>query len=314
VIRERFSPRRFLARRMMETVLVVLCTVLAFRAPNFASAENLLTVLRSISMQGLIAFGMTLVIVVGEIDLSVGAAAAFAGCLLAWLAKHHVSIALGLPAVVATGGAIGLFTGVMRARFAVPSFITTLALMTGLRGLALMITGGFPLTSFPAWYYSLAWGDLVGVPFPTVALIAGFVAIHILASRTSFGRAVYATGSNPIAARLSGIPVARVRTLCLASTGALAALSGAMLAAQIMAGTPTVAQGWELDVIAAVIIGGTTLTGGAGTVWGTLVGIVLIGVIGNGMTLLDVPVYDQYVVRGMLIFAAVLLNRVQVQT
>src|SRR5207249_3492443 len=140
---------------MMETILVALCAILAFRAPGFATTENLLTVLRSISMQGLIAFGMTLVIIVGEIDLSVGAAAAFAGCLLAWLAGHHLPIPLGLPVVVVAGAAVGAFTGVMRGRFAVPSFITTLALLTGLRGLALMLTGGFPLTTFPRWFYAV---------------------------------------------------------------------------------------------------------------------------------------------------------------
>ena len=298
---------------MMETILLALCGILAFRAPGFATTENLLTVLRSISMQGLIAFGMTLVIIVGEIDLSVGAVAAFAGCLLAWLTRHHLPIPIGSTAVVLAGAVVGVSRAPCGGGSAVPSFITTLALLTGLRGLALMITGGFPLTTFPPWFYSVAWGDLAGIPFPTLVLIAGFVTIHLLSSQTAFGRAMYATGSNPLAARLSGIDVARVRTACLAITGALAALSGVMLAAQIMSGTPMVAQGWELDVIAAVIIGGTSLSGGAGTVWGTLVGIVLIGVIGNGMTLLDVPVYDQYIVRGVLIFAAVLLNRLQVR-
>src|SRR5262249_21663120 len=148
-------------------------------------------------------------------------------------------------------------------------------------------------------------------PFPAIVLVVGFLITHVLMNYTAFGRAVYAAGGNPEAARLCGINVARVRTWTLAITGMLAALSGIMLSARIMSGTPTAAQGWELDIIAAVIIGGTSFTGGVGTVWGTLMGIVFIGVVANGMTLLDTPSYTQYVVRGILIFAAVLLNRAQ---
>lgn len=303
------AVRRFFARGMLEAVLLALCVFLAFRAPNFLTVENLLSVLRSVSMQGLIAFGMTMVIIVGEIDLSVGALAAFAGCLLAYLTQRGLPIPLGCAATVATGCALGAFTGLMRARFLVPSFITTLALLTGLRGAALMVSGGFPITSFPDWFAFLGGGEWLGIPFPAIALVAGFGCIHLLMSRTRFGRAVYATGSNPRAARLSGIDVGRVRIITLALTGGLAAFSGIMLSARIMSGTPTVAQGWELDVISAVIIGGTSLSGGSGSIWDTLVGTLFIGVVANGMTLLDIPIYQQYVVRALLIFGAVLLNR-----
>jgi ribose/xylose/arabinose/galactoside ABC-type transport system permease subunit len=302
---------RFLARWMMEAILAGLCLYLALRAPNFLTLENGLAVLRSIAMQGLIAFGMTMVIIVGEIDLSVGAMVAFSGCLVAVLADRGLPPAAGIAAALACGGVSGGFTGFMRTRFAVPTFITTLALLTGLRGLALMVTGGFPVTSFPEWYGFLGAGQVLRIPFPALILAVAFVAIQTLMTRTRLGRAIYAVGSNPMAARLAGIDVARVKIAVLALTGMLAALSGVMLSARIMSGTPTVAQGWELDVIAAVIIGGTSLAGGAGTIWGTLVGIVFIGVVANGMTLLDIPIYTQYVVRGLLIFGAVLLNRMQ---
>lgn len=295
----------------MEIILIVLCIVLTFTAPHFFTPENLLNVLRSISMQALIAFGMTLVIIVGEIDLSVGAVVAFAGCLIASLTQRGLPIPLGAAITLLTGFGLGLFTGIMRTRYAVPSFITTLALFTGLKGGALMLTGGFPLTPFPQWYAFFGGGDVAGIPFPTLALLVTFLAIHVLTRYTTLGRSIYAVGGNVEAARLSGINVSRVRIAALAITGTLAAFSGILLSARIMSGTPTVAQGWELDIIAAVIIGGTSLSGGRGTVWGTLVGIVFIGVIINGMTLLDVPIYTQYVVRGLLIFAAVLLNRVQ---
>ena len=306
--------RGLLSRRVMECILLVLCIVLSFRAPHFLTAENLLNVLRSISMQALIAFGMTLVIIVGEIDLSVGAVAAFSGCLIAYLTLRGLPIPAGIVVTLLAGGTLGSFTGLMRTRFAVPSFITTLALFTGLKGGALMLTGGFPLTPFPAWYEFLGGGYVLGIPFPTLVLLVAFIGIHVLTRYTKLGRAIYAVGGNREAARLSGIRVSHVRIWTLAITGALAALSGIMLSARIMSGTPTVAHGWELDVIASVIIGGTSLSGGVGTVWGTLVGIVFIGVIINGMTLLDIPIFTQYVVRGLLIFAAVLINRLQIPT
>jgi ribose/xylose/arabinose/galactoside ABC-type transport system permease subunit len=305
-------PRRaWPALFRMEFLLLALCVALAFKTPHFLTIENLLAVLRSISMQGLIAFGMTLVIIVGEIDLSVGAAVSFAGCLIAWLTQRGLPIPVGAGLTLAAGGLLGAFTGLMRARYLVPSFITTLALLTGLKGAALTLTGGFPITGFPPWYAFLGSGYVAGIPFPTLMLLLAFLFFQVLTTRTTFGRAVYAVGGNPEAARLAGINVARVRALCLATTGLLSALSGILLSAKIASGTPDAAAGWELDIIAAVIIGGTSLSGGRGTVWGTLIGVLFIGVIANGMTLLDIPAYTQYIARGLLIFAAVLLNQAQ---
>ena len=298
-----------LAKVRMEYILIALCALLAFKAPHFWSSQNLLTVLRSVSMQGVIAFGMTLVIIVGEIDLSVGATASFAGCMVAWLTERKLPLPLGAALTLGLGYLQGAFVGLMRARYRIPSFITTLALLTGLKGAALELTGGFPITSFPDWYAFLGSGYVMGVPFPALVLLSVFIGFHILMKYTAFGRSVYAVGGNPEAARLSGIPVGRVRMQALALTGLLAALGGLMLASRIFSGTPDAAQGWELDIIAAVIIGGTSLSGGAGTVWGTLVGVLFTGVIANGMTLLDIPSYRQYIIRGLLIFAAVLLNR-----
>lgn len=293
----------------MEYILAVLCIALALREPRFLATDNLLTVLRSISMQGLIAFGMTLVIIVGEIDLSVGALVSFAGCLLAWTTLRGLPLPVGGLLTIFFGACVGAFVGLMRSRYLVPSFITTLALLTSLKGAALLLTGGFPITSFPYAFGYLGSGYIAGIPFPAVVLLIAFVCFHLIMTRTAFGRAVYAVGGNPEAARLSGISIAGVRTKVLAITGALSAFSGMMLASRINSGTPDAAQGWELDVIAAVIIGGTSLTGGQGTVWGTLIGILFIGVIANGMTLLDTPSYWQFAIRGMLIFAAVLMNR-----
>jgi ribose/xylose/arabinose/galactoside ABC-type transport system permease subunit len=314
------AGRAFLASAILEIILIVLCIVLAAVAPHFLTAENLLNVLRNVSMQGLIALGMTMVIIAGEIDLSVGSMVAFSGCLTAWL-TGWVSSAIGWPMPLAlslamtaslmTGYFTGSLTGFLRTRYQVPSFITTLALLTGLSGAAELITNGFPLTPFPEWYNFLGGGRMLGVPFPALLFLAAFAGVHVLMNNTPFGRTVYAVGGNAEAARLSGIDVAGVKRLVLAMTAMLAAVSGIIQSSEIMSGTATTAKGWELDIIAAVIIGGTSFAGGVGRVWGTMVGMVFLGVIMNGMTLLNVSEYWQHVVRGTLILLAVLMNRFQ---
>jgi sugar transport system permease protein len=303
--------RRLLSRSIMDVVLLVICIGLALSAPNFLTLDNLLNILRSVSMLGLLAFGMTMVIIAKEIDLSVGSAAAFACCLVAWLISQGVPVPFSILLTIVCGFCVGLFTGLMRVQFEVPSFITTLALFTSLRGLALMITRGFPIPIDVDYYYFFGGGYVLGIPFPAIIFILAFLAVYFVMKYTTFGGAIYAVGGNDEAARLSGINVARVRYLVFAITGALAALAGVLLSSRIMSGTPTVAQQWELDAIAAVIIGGTSFSGGIGTVRGTLIGVIFIGVIVNGMTLLNVDIYFQYIVRGGLILAAVLVNRIQ---
>jgi ribose/xylose/arabinose/galactoside ABC-type transport system permease subunit len=301
----------------MELMLAVLVVLLVFTAPGFPTLGNLLNVLRTGSMLGIIAFGMTAVIISGEIDLSVGAGAALAGCIIAWFAGEFTdslggggAVILGAIVAIATGFVIGFLTGKTRQLFNVPTFISTLALFTALRGIANLITGGFPLATFPGWFGFFGGGYLFGIPFPVYVFAATFVGTHLLMNYTRFGRAVYAVGGNMEAARLSGIDVWFVKTMALALTGALTAVSGILIASQIGSGIGTTATGMELDVIAAVIIGGTSLFGGKGRIWGTLIGVLFLGCISNGMTLLNVSEYWQYVVRGGIILAAVLLNQV----
>jgi ribose/xylose/arabinose/galactoside ABC-type transport system permease subunit len=317
------SPRlrSFFGSSILEVILVLLCIGLAFTASGFLTADNLLNVLRNVSMQGVIAFGMTMVIISGEIDLSVGSAVAFGGCLIAFLtqkmsgewANFPVSsaIAVSILITLTVGFLLGTFTGFMRNRYLVPSFITTLALMTGLSGAAELITNGFPLTPFPAWYNFIGGGYLLGIPFPALLFLLTFAILQFLMNYTSFGRTVYAVGGNAEAARLSGINVRHVKTMVFGITSFLAALSGIMVSSEIMSGTATTAKGWELDVIAAVIIGGTSFMGGVGRIWGTMIGVVFLGVMMNGMTLLNVSEYWQHVVRGTIILVAVLLNLLQ---
>jgi len=284
----------------MEAILLVIVVVLIVFAPGFATLGNFFNVLRTVSMLGIIAFGMTAVIIAGEIDLSVGAAVALAGCVVAWFSGalsarigSVAAVAIGVLVAMTIGFLTGVFTGSMRRWFNVPTFITTLALFTALRGAANLITGGFPLTDLPDWFGFLGAGDLFGVPFPVYVFLTVFVLMHLLMKFTSFGRAVYA-----------------VKTMTLAITGVLTAVTGTLIASQIGSGTGNTATGMELDVIAATIIGGTSLFGGKGRIWGTLLGVLLLGSITNGMTLLDVSEYWQYVVRGAIILGAVLLNQV----
>ncbi len=303
---------------IMELVLILLCLILAFQAEGFFSMANLLNVLRNVSMQGIIAFGMTMVIISGEIDLSVGSAVAFAGCLTAYLSQ--ALSALGMPmfmalpvamlASLSLGFAIGALTGLIRVHFGVPTFITTLAWMTVLTGSAELITGGFPLTPFPEWYNFFGGGYVLGIPFPAIVFVLVFALTQILMDYTSFGRSVYAVGGNVEAARLSGINVVQIKILVMATVAFLAALAGIMQSAQIMSGAATTAKGWELDVIASVIIGGTSLMGGEGKIRGTLIGVIFLGILVNGMTLLNISAYWQHVVRGVLILSAVLINRI----
>jgi len=317
---EKAAP--FARKWVMEFILLLLCVYLAIRAEGFLTLENLLDVLRNVSMQGVIAFAMTMVIISGEIDLGVGSAVAFAGCLTAYLTgllggpegamPTGWAILVAVAFSIALGFGLGCATGFVRVKFRVPTFITTLAWMTVLRGGAQLITGGFSLTPFPEWYNFFGGGYLFGViPFTAIVFLVVFAAIQLLMNYTSFGRAIYAVGGNAEAARLSGIRVWRVKILVMGIVGALAALAGVMQSAEIMAGSPSTAWGWELDVISAVIIGGTSLMGGVGRIWGTLIGVIFLGVLVNGMTLLNVQEDWQLVVRGALILAAVLVNRAQ---
>jgi len=311
--------RLWVKHSILEIILLVMCVFLAFTAEGFFSVTNALNVLRNVSMQGVIAFGMTMVIISGEIDLSVGSAVAFSGCLTAYvtqaLASAGLPVELAIPVAIvctfAVGFCIGSMTGFIRARFQVPTFIITLALMTALRGAAELITNGFPLTPFPQWYNFIGGGYLFGIPFPAVIFLITFAVSHIVMNYTIFGRSVYAVGGNAEAARLSGINVKKVKILVMGIVSLLAAVSGVMQSSEIMSGTPTTSKMWELIIISSVIIGGTRLMGGKGTIWGTLIGVIFLGVLVNGMTLLNISEYWQHVVRGVLILAAVLINRAQ---
>jgi ribose transport system permease protein len=290
----------------------------AYYWPDFLKASNLLAVVDRIVVIAVIAIGMTMVIVTAGIDLSVGsliALSAVVGTLimkqLGGLAAPAGAVAVGFVAGTLACGALGAFGGFLVARFRVAPFITTLALMMVARGLAFLITGGFSIYQVPEALSWLGQGRTLGVPH-TVILLAGLYAgAHVFMSKTRLGRYIYAVGGNEEAARLSGVPVRGVVVFVYTVSGLAAGVGGCIQASQLNTGTPNVGLMYEMYVIAAVVVGGTSLSGGSGRILGTLIGAFIISVIQNGMNLLGIESYTQHVVLGLVILGAVLLDRVR---
>ncbi len=306
-----------LRRNSMLLILLALYVLVATTANGFFTINNQLNILRNIAVPGMIAFGMALVIIVGEIDLSVGSMVAVSACLTAWFVEKLSGGAFEPAAwtvIVAFAGtllfaaSIGLMAGLLRQKINVPTFITSLAMMATLAGLANLITGGVPISSFPSWYYFIGSGRFLGVPVPVYLLAVAFAITFTISNFTALGRSIYAVGGNMEAARLSGINVWRTKIICLMMTSVFAAIGGIIYSSLVNAGNPTIARGLELEVISAVIIGGISLFGGKGTIWGAFIGVLFLGVLLNAMTLWGFNPYVQQVIKGGLILAAVFIN------
>jgi ribose transport system permease protein len=291
-----------------------------YRWPTFLLPENLRNVANQIAVIAILAIGMTMVIVTGGIDLSVGSLVAFAAVVAASLIGRMGGEAAGTGAMVLGGaatlvlcGAIGAFSGVVITRFKVPPFIATLAVMQVASGLAYIISEGRPVYRLPQSFVLLGRGadPLLGIPWAVLLMGVLYAVAHVLMSRTTLGRYIYAVGGNAEAARLAGVRVAAVLLFVYVACGALAGLGGVVMASQLRSGAPTYGLMYELYVIAAVVVGGTSLAGGEGTVPGTLVGAFIIAVIQNGMNLTHVESYTQKVVLGLVILGAVLLDRLK---
>ncbi|MEK7474494.1 MAG: ABC transporter permease [Candidatus Coatesbacteria bacterium] len=292
--------------------LLILFAGLSWGSPEFLSADNLLTVARQFSVYGIIAVGMTFVIVAGEIDLSVGSVLALSACLSARLVVEHAwPLGGAMAAAIAAGAAAGWVNGALTVGLGIPSFIITLGMMSVVRGVTYVFTGAMPISGLPDGYLFLGSGTLFGVTVPVVTMAVVAVAGGVILKFTSFGRAVYAVGGNLEAARLAGVATNRVRILCFTCLGALAALAGMLTAGWVTVAQPVAGEGYELDVIAAVIIGGSSFSGGKGTVLGTMLGATLMGVLRNGLILLGVDVNWQKVAIGAVIVMAVMLDRLR---
>ena len=293
----------------LAVALIVLVVVLSFSSDYFATVDNMWAILGDAALVGIVAWASTLVIVAGEIDISVGPAVAFWSVILAELnGKIDLPLPVAVLVTLVGGALVGAFAGWLRARFGVPSFIVTLGLWSALRGLAQFLTNALPIPVGPSPFLDRLGGKIGPVPTSAILMIVLFLIFAFVAQRTAYGRSVYAVGGNARAALLTGINVSRIRVILFATSGAMAALLGIVFAGRLASGNSGAAQGLEFSVIAAVVVGGTSLAGGRGSMLGTLLGVLFITVIGNGLVILGVNSYVQDVVRGGLIVAAVLIN------
>lgn len=290
-------------------VLILLYTALTLLTPSFLTLSNQLSILQNAAFFGIVAFAMTLVIVSGEIDISVGSMAALSSSLLgAFAVKAGLPFPLATLLVLVIAAGVGAFARAMRSYFNVPTFISTLALYLALRGLAQLITSNFPIPIPSSDFFYWGSGRILGIPVAAIYLVVVAIVIGVLAKRTVFGRSIYAVGGNMKAAGLSGIPVRRIKILVMMISATTAALTGLLQSALLSSGNSTIAVGLEFDAIAATIIGGAALTGGKGTVTGTVIGVLFIAALLNGMVLLSFNPYAQQVVRGAVVLIAVLIN------
>ncbi len=286
--------------------LIILSGVFALLSPRFLTINNWLNVLLQTATIGVVAIGMTFVIVTAGIDLSVGSVVALSGMVAAVAMRAGASGPVGILVALVTGGLVGLFNGISITRLGVTPFIATLATLAMGRGLTLAISSGQTIFDFPPSFTFIGDGKIASIPMPVIILLLAFLIAHFVLSRTVFGHNVYAVGGNREAAHLAGINTTRTEMLVYVIAGVLAGLSGIILTGRLDAALPTSATGLELNAIAAVVIGGASLFGGKGTMLGTLLGALTIGVLANGLNLLNVSPFWTQFIQGAVIFLAVL--------
>lgn len=290
-------------------ILIFLIIIFSTISEYFLTSRNLLNITRQISINLIVAIGMTFVILTGEIDLSVGSIAALAGVATGSVIVSTSSIFLGIVAGIFVGVLVGLLNGILTVYGKVQSFIVTLAMLGLARGLALVWTDGKPISGLPKNFEILGAGYFGIIPVSTIIAILIFIITFIIFSRTKHGIYIRSIGANREAARLSAIPVKQYRIIAFLLSGLLSAIGGIIITSRLISAQPTAAVGMELNVIAAVILGGASLSGGIGTVTGTLLGAIIIGVINNGMNLIGISAFFQQIVKGIIILVAVLAKR-----
>ena len=296
----------------MTVVLIVLCIFMAFLAPHFLTFRNVINVARQVSINAILAAGMTFVILTGGIDLSVGSALAVAGVISVWLTTNSgLSPALAVLAGIAIGAVCGMLNGVLISKFKLSPFIVTLGALTYLRGFAYVTTGAYPIINENLGFGFLGQGSIGFLPWPVIIALLVFVIGYIVLKRTVFGRRIYAIGGNEQAARLSGMNVDWVLIWVYTISGMCAGIAGIIFSARLLSAQPTGGDGYELDAIAAVILGGTSFTGGVGSIVGTVIGALIIGVLNNGLVLMNVPFFYQLIIKGAVIIVAILLDRIR---
>lgn len=305
----------FLVRNKSLVVLVVFCMVIAILNPRFLTFSNILNILRQTSINSVIAAGMTFVILTGGIDLSVGSTLALAGAVAAAMLAKGSSVYLAILAALAIGAAIGAFNGLAISKGKIQPFIATLGVMTLIRGYTLVFTDGKPISAGSsagaAAFVNIGAGYFLGIPIPIYIMALVFGISYYILRHTRMGRYVYSLGCNEEATIYSGINTDRIKILVYTISGILAALAGIIITARLSSAQPQAGSGYELDAIAAVVLGGTSLAGGIGGIFGTVIGALIIGVLNNALNLMDVSSYYQLLLKGLVILIAVLLDRKQ---
>lgn len=304
----KFSNVGLINKYRVFLIFIVMCILASFLSDAFFTVPNLFNVARQVSITAIIAAGMTLVILIAGIDLSVGSILAFSGATVAGMLTAQIALPLAIVLALLVGVLIGLTNGLIVTKFGVPAFIVTLALMTIGRGMTLVYTKGYPLVVSNSSFRTIGGGKILGLPLPIIIMLVVYAVMYWVLHYTSFGRYVYAIGGNEEASRLSGIRVDQVKIVVYGISGLLSSLSALIYTSRLMSAQPTAGLGVELDAIAAVIIGGTSLAGGKGGIIGTLIGALIMGVLDNVLNLTNVSPFYQSIAKGLVILIAVIID------
>lgn len=289
--------------------LLILCIIISVIAPRFLTVTNLRNVLTQLSVNAVIAAGMTFVILTGGIDLSVGSIVAVCGAIAAMISKSSGSVFTGVLVALIVGALIGLINGIIISKGKIQAFIATLGTMTIFRGVTYVYTNGTPVSGLGQGFMVLGNDKIIGIPIPVIAMILIFAAGYYILNQIRYGRYVYALGGNEDSARLSGINTQRIKTFVYMISGIMAAIGGIIVTSRIGSASPNAGTGFELDAIAAVVLGGTSLAGGEGSIIGTIIGAMIIGVLNNGLNLMNVSPFYQSIVKGLVILFAVMIDK-----
>ena len=307
-MKQKRNVKALLSEYLIFVIFLVLVIALTCLKPSFIQPSNLVNILKQASINGILSFGMMFVIIAGGFDMSVGSTVAFAGILAAMLGQGQFPLFVPLIVALIAGLAVGIVNGVGVAVGDLPPFIMTLGTMTAVRGLALLISNGKPVTGSSAEYKAIAASSVVGVPMLAVFLVIVILICSFILAKTVYGRRVYACGGNLLAARVAGINTTKIRISTFAIAGLLAGFCGFLMTSRVTIGHPTAAESYEMDAITACVVGGVSMSGGVGKPWGVVVGALLITVIANGLDILGVSSHWQKIVKGVIIVIAVLID------
>ena len=305
------NTMKYMSELTTVIALIILMAVITIINSNFLTANNLLNLLLQVTSNALIAFGMTFVILTGGIDLSVGSILALSSALTAGLLGSGMPVTLAILISLILGCILGMMNGLLISYGKLAPFIVTLATMTIFRGATLVYTNGNPITkglSDTFLFQFLGQGYIVGIPFPVIIMFIVFIVLYVLLHKTAFGKSVYAIGGNEKAAYISGVKLNKVKIIIYSISGIMASISGLIITSRLSSAQPTAGASYEMDAIAAVVLGGTSLSGGKGRILGTLIGALIIGVLNNGLNIIGVSAFWQQVVKGVVILIAVLID------